>query len=63
MNNDLPIDAVERVRAIRNRHHEETKHMTIEEMWDYDQKRIDKFETLMKEVNPSDYDFSWLRRK
>jgi len=37
--------------------------MTIEEMWDYDQKRIDKFETLMKEVNPSDYDFSWLRRK
>ena len=63
MDNNLPVDAVERVRAIRNRHHEETKHMTNEEMWDYAQKRIDKFEALMKEVNPNDYDFSWLRRK
>ena len=63
MNNDLPFDAVERVREIRNRHYEETKHMTIEEMWAYDRKGIDEFKRLMKEVNTNDYDFSWLRRK
>ena len=63
LNNDLPDDAVEMVRAIRTRHYEETKHMTIEERWAYDQKGIDEFKALMKEVNPSDYDFSWLRRK
>jgi len=63
MDNDLPDDAVDMVRAIRNRHYEETKHMTIEEMWAYDQKGIDDFKKLMKEVNPADYDFSWLRRK
>ena len=46
-----------------NRHYEETKHMTVEEKWAYDQKGIDEFKMLMEEVNPDDYDFSWLRRK
>lgn len=63
MDNELPDDAVEMVREIRNRHYEETKHMTVEERRAYDQKGIDDFKKLMKEVNPSDYDFSWLRRK
>jgi len=63
MENDLPDDAVEMVRAIRTRHYEETKHMTIEEKWAHDQKDIDAFKKLMKEVNPSDYDFSWLSQK
>ena len=31
MENSLPHDAVERVRAIRDRHYEEMKHMTHEE--------------------------------
>ena len=63
MESDLPNDAVEMVRAIRTRHYEETKHMTIEEKWAYDQQGIDAFKQLMKEVNPNDYDFSWLRTK
>ena len=63
MDNDLPDDAVEMVRAIRIRHYEETKHMTREERRAHDQKNIDAFKKLMKEVNPDDYDFSWLRTK
>jgi len=50
-------------KASPHRHYEETKHMTIEERRAYDQKGIDDFKRLMKEVNPDDYDFSWLRRK
>ena len=63
MQNELPDDAVEMVRAIRNRHYEETKHMTREEKRAYEQKKVDNFKKLMKEVNPADYDFSWLSRK
>ena len=61
MQDELPKDAVEMVREIRNRKYEETKHMTREEKWAYEQKGVDEFKKLMKEVNPSDYDFSWLR--
>ena len=67
MEDDLPDDAVEMVRAIRTRHDEETKHMTREEKRAYDEARMTKsaaeFKKLMKEVNPNDYDFSWLRTK
>lgn len=67
MKNDLPKDAVERVRAIRNRHYEETRHMTREEKRDYDRNRIDKnvaeFKALMANVKP-DYDrFPFLAKK
>ena len=67
MENDLPHDAVERVRAIRQRHYEETKHMTREEKKAHDDARIEKsvaeFTKLMKEVGP-DYDrFPFLHRK
>jgi hypothetical protein len=63
MESDLPNDAVEMVRAIRTRHYEATKHMTREEKQAHDKKRYDGFKKLMKEVNPNDYDFSWLRTK
>ena len=66
MNNDLPHDAVERVREIRNRHYEETKSMTREEKQAYDRKRIDnsvaEFEKRMANIQP-DYDrFPFLRK-
>ena len=63
MQNDMPKDAVAMVREIRNRHYEETKHMTREEKRAHDQQKVDNFKKLMKEVNPADYDFSWLHKK
>ena len=63
MQNELPNDAVEMIREIRNRNYEATKHMTREEKWAYEQKKVDNMKKLMKEVNPDDYDFSWLRKK
>ena len=60
---ELPNDAVEMIREIRNRKYEETKHMTREEKWAYEQKGVDRMKKLMREVNPADYDFSWLHRK
>jgi predicted unusual protein kinase regulating ubiquinone biosynthesis (AarF/ABC1/UbiB family) len=63
MDNDLPDDAVEMVRAIRNRHYEDTKHMTIEEKWAHDQKDYDEFKALMEKSQP-DYDrFPFLARR
>ena len=66
-NNELPDDAVEMVRAIRNRHYEETKHMTREELREHNRTRYaeakERMASLKKEVNPNDYDFSWLCRK
>jgi len=63
----LPHDAVERVRAIRDRHYEEIKHMTREEQRAHVEARTAKavaeFKKLAKEANPDDYDFSWLRSK
>ena len=60
---ELPDDAVEMVREIRRRKYEATKHMTREEKWAYEQEGVDRMKQLMKEVNPDDYDFSWLRTK
>ena len=67
MNNELPHDAVERVRAIRNRHYEETKHLPREEKQASARKRIDQsvaeFEKRMANTKP-DYDrFPFLRAK
>jgi hypothetical protein len=67
MENDQPTDAVELVRAIRNQHYEETKHMTREEFRAHTEKRYaeakERMTQLKKEINPNDYDFSWLRKK
>ena len=67
MNNELPHDAVERVRAIRDRHYEATKHLSREEKQACARKRIDQsvaeFEKRMANVKP-DYDrFPFLRGK
>ena len=63
MQNDLPNDAVEMIREIRNRKYEERKHMTREEIWACERKSMDDLKRLAKEVNPDHYDFSWLRKK
>ena len=64
---DLPDDAVEMVRAIRDRRYEEMKHMTREEKRAHiaarTAKGVAEFKKLAKEANPDDYDFSWLRSK
>jgi len=63
MNNDLPHDAVERVRAIRNRNYEETKHMTREEKRAHDRKRYEEAKQMAASIDSSKYDFSWLKSK
>jgi vacuolar-type H+-ATPase subunit I/STV1 len=65
MYNDLPFDAVERVREIRNRRYEETKHMTREELREYNHKRYEEAKAWKASIKmePNDYDFSWLRKK
>ena len=67
MENETQDNVVAMVREVRNRHYEETKHMTVEEKRAFDSARMAKsvaeFKQLAKEVNPSDYDFSWLRSK
>ena len=63
----LPIDAVERVRAIRDRRYEETKHMTREERDAYNRQRIDKsyaeFEERTKNAKPNYERFPFLAKK
>jgi hypothetical protein len=63
MENDLPTDAVEMVRAIRDRHYEATKHMTREEKRAYDQKRYEDAKKYMASVDTSQYDFPFLPKK
>jgi len=64
MDNDLPTDAVEMVREIRNRHYEATKHMTREEKRTYDQREYEEAKNVMANIDPSQcqYDFAWLKK-
>jgi len=63
MENDLPTDAVEMVRAIRDRHYEATKHMTREEKRAYGQKEYEEAKEYMANLKP-DYDrFPFLAKK
>jgi pyruvate/2-oxoacid:ferredoxin oxidoreductase beta subunit len=59
-------NVVEMLREYRNQRYEETKHMTIDEKSAYDDKRYadaqERMTNLKKEINPNDYDFSWLPR-
>ena len=59
-NNDLPVDAVERVREIRRRHYEATKNMTREEKRAYDRKEYDKAKAAFGNVKTSKSYDSWL---
>ena len=63
MQNELPKDAVELIREIRNQKYEERKHMTREEIWACERESVERFEKLMKEPKSGKYDFSWLRRE
>ena len=56
-------DSVEMVRAIRDLHYEETKNMTPDEKREYDRKQLEEARKTMSEVNPADYDLSWLWAK
>jgi len=60
---DLPHDAVERVREIRRRHHEETKHMTREEMRAHNRKRYEEVTARMARVKPNPERFPFLAKK
>ncbi|MCL2623050.1 MAG: hypothetical protein FWD31_05215 [Planctomycetaceae bacterium] len=58
---DIPTDdGVAMVRAIRDRFYEETKNMTPEEKREYDRKWLEEGRRIMKEINPADYDLSFL---
>ena len=63
MTNDLPHDAVERVRAIRDRYYEETKLMSEEERWDYDKKRYEEARAWMDTIKPDPSRFPFLAGK
>ena len=63
LNNELPHDAVERVREIRRRHHEETKHMTREEFREHNRKRYEKAKAWLDSIKPDPSSFPWLHKK
>jgi hypothetical protein len=58
-----PFDGVEMVRAIRQKHYEETKGMSIEERREYYRKKTEAYEEYRKTLNPADYDFPFLKKK
>jgi len=60
INSDNPL---EMVWAIREKIYEETKHMTVEERMAYTRQRADEGRRMMEEINPDDYDLSFLHRK
>lgn len=63
MKDDLPHDAVERVRAIRDRLYEETKHMTYEEKRAYDKKKYEENKAWMASIKPDPSRFPFLPQK
>jgi len=60
---NLPHDAVERVRAIRDRLYEETKHMTYEEKRAYDKKKYEENKEWFASIKPDPSRFPWLTKK
>jgi len=63
MKDDLPHDAVERVREIRSRYYEATKHMSHEERWEYDKKRHEENKRRMANIKPDPSRFPFLAKK
>ena len=67
VDHDLPDDAVEMVRAIRDRHYEEMKHMTREEKCAHISARMAKsvaeFKVLMANAKPDYERFPFLAKK
>ena len=62
-NDDLPIDAVERVREIRRRHDEATKHMTFEERRTYEHQKYLEAKAYMATIKPDRSRFPFLPQK
>ena len=56
-------DPVEVVRAIGEKIYEETKHMTQEERMARTSRQAEECWREMQEINPDDYDLSFLHRK
>ena len=63
MENELRDNVVEMVREIRNRHYEETKHMTREELREHNRKRYEKAEKWLASVEPDPSQFPFLAGK
>ena len=63
MTDNLPHDAVERVRAIRDRAYEETRDMTFEERLAYNRKRYKRAKELMASIKPDPSRFPFLAKK
>ena len=61
---EIPTDdAVAMVRAIRDRHYEETKDMTPEEKWEYDQRRLERGRQKLAATKPDPSRFPFLAKK
>jgi hypothetical protein len=60
INSDNPL---EMVWAIREKIYEETKDMMKEERMAYTRQHADNARRMMKEINPDDYDLSFLHKK
>ena len=56
-------DPLEMVWAIREKIYEETKHMTIKERMEYTERSAAECRRMMQEINPDDYDLSFLYAK
>jgi hypothetical protein len=63
MENELQDNVVEMVREIRNRHYEETKHMTREEKREHDRQRYEKALTWLASGKPNPERFPFLAKK
>jgi hypothetical protein len=63
MENELPDDAVERVREIRRRNYEATKHMTREEIREHNRKRYAEAKEWMATIKPDPERFPFLPQK
>ena len=51
------------VAMIRDKIYEETQHLTLEEKKDYYERELKRFQQRSKQLNPNDYDLSFLTLK
>ena len=63
MTDNFPLDAVERVRAIRDLAYEETKNMSFEERLVYQRKRYEEAKKMMADIKPDPSRFPFLPQK
>ena len=56
-------DSMTMIREIRDKIYEETQHLTLEEKKDYYERELKLFQQRSKQLNPDDYDLSFLTLK